>query len=427
MTSSKQQSVSDMSGARLQRVHHWLQQQVSSGRLAGASVLIGRHSKTAFFDAAGVTELASESRFDRDTVVRIYSMTKPITTVAAMILFEQGHFQLDDPLAHYLPEFAETSVWAGGNNQISATENLQSMITVRQLMNHTSGLSYDFMHASPVDQYYRDHGISFQQTDCSLQQMVKKLAAAPLLCQPGTQWNYSVATDVLGRLIEVWSGQTLREFLLECVLQPLKMQNTDFHVGEKNLQHFCAMYSPRGGDGLGAVGNTTKQSAVGPKPVMPLELADPATGSRYTRPTQLYSGGGGLTGTIDDYARFCQMILNGGELDGVRLLSPLTVDFMCRNHLPDNADMAAMGQPVWSETNYQGIGFGLGFAVVLDPVKAQMITSAGECHWGGAASTFFWIDRTLDLYAIFFTQLLPSSTYPLRKELRTQVYQSVTG
>lgn len=425
--SSEHETIPGMSGERLQRAQQWLQKQITSGRLAGASMLIGRHGETALFDAAGYAELGSTREFNRQTVVRIYSMTKPVTTVAAMMLYEQGHFQLDDPIASYLPEFSDTVVWAGGRQDSSATEKQRTPITVRQLMNHTSGLTYDFMQSNAVDQYYRDHGISSQTTDCSLEDMVKRIAAAPLLCQPGTQWNYSVATDVLGRLIEVWSGQTLREYLIEQVLTPLQMLNTDFHVAPDKQQHFCAMYSPKGGEGLGSVGSAKQTHSQAAKPAMPLELIDPAEGSRYLRPTELYSGGGGLTSTIDDYARFCQMILNGGELDGIRLLSPLTVDFMCSNQLPDNADMASLGQPVWSETNYQGIGFGLGFAVVLDPVKAQMITSVGECHWGGAASTFFWIDRKLDLYTIFFTQLLPSSTYPLRKELRTQVYQSVVG
>ena len=425
MTKESQSTICGMSATRLQQVNRWLHHQVSCGRLAGASVLIGRHGKTTLFDAAGMADIDNSKPFDRDTVVRIYSMTKPITTVAAMMLYEQGHYQLDDPIARYLPEFANTPVWLGGDNPIDATEEQRSPITIRQLMNHTAGLSYEFMQSTPVDQYYRDHEINFQRTDCTLADVVKNLTKAPLLCQPGTQWNYSVATDVLGRLVEVWSGQLLREFLIDHILTPLEMNDTDFHVAKQNLARFSAMYGPRGGGGLGNVGATGAKNELSAKPVMELELIDPASGSRFTRPAAVYSGGGGLTGTIDDYARFCQMILNGGELNGKRLLSPLTVDYMCSNQLPGNTDMAAMGQSVWSETSYEGIGFGLGFAVVLDPVKAQTITSVGECHWGGAASTFFWVDRKLGLYTILLTQLLPSSTYPLRRELRTQVYQAV--
>jgi len=414
-----------LSAARLQRIDGWLHQQVAGGRLAGASVLIGRHGKVGHFGTAGQADLELKSAFKRDSIVRIYSMTKPVTTVAAMMLFEQGHFQLDDPIARYLPEFENTPVWRGGNAKIDDTDKQQSHITIRQLMNHTSGLTYGFMQSTPVDAYYRENEITFQENAGSLQQMVKHLSGAPLLCQPGTQWNYSVATDVLGRLVEIWSGKTLREYFVTEILQPLKMVDTDFTVAENNIDRFTSMYAPKGGGGLGNVGRTVTSDSLQPKTTMELQLLDPAHGSNFTRPTELYSGGGGLTGTIDDYARFCQMLLNGGELDGERLLSPLTVDYMCRNHLPDNRDMAAMGQSVWSETKYDGVGFGLGFAVVLDPVKAQIITSSGECHWGGAASTFFWVDRKQQLFTVFFTQLMPSSTYPLRSELRSLVYQSI--
>ena len=410
---------------RLNRVEDWLQLQVSSGRLAGASVLIGRRGKIGFFEAAGHADREQQRQFSRDSIVRIFSMTKPVTTVAAMMLYERGHFQLDDPIARYLPEFTDTQVWRGGDTKVSATEKQHSPITVRQLMNHTSGLTYEFMQSSPVDALYRERGINFQGTKHSLEEMTIKLAGAPLMCQPGSQWNYSVATDVLGRLVEVWSGQSLREFFINEILHPLNMHDTDFSVSKDNADRFSALYGPRGGGGLGNVGRTDATNTLTAKAPMELELLDAAQGSRYTKETPLYSGGGGLTGSIDDYARFCQMILNGGVLDNVRLLSPLTIEYMCTNHLPDNRDMAAMGQPVWSETNYDGIGFGLGFAVVLDPVKAHTITSKGECHWGGAASTFFWIDRKQELFTVLFTQLMPSSTYPLRRELRSLVYQAI--
>ena len=291
-------------------------------------------------------------------------------------------------------------------------------------MNHTSGLTYEFMHANAVDDYYRAHGINFQGTEHSLEMMVGKLATAPLLCQPGSQWNYSVSTDVLGRLVEVWSGISLQEFFKTRIFDPLQMPDTDFHVAQKNHGRFAALYGPEGGS-MANVGRTSTNASLTARTPAALELLDPSSQSRYTRPTPLFSGGGGLTGSIDDYARFCQMLLNGGELNGERLLAPLTVSYMRQNQLPDNRDMAAMGQPVWSETSYDGIGFGLGFAVVLDPVKAHIITSKGEAHWGGAASTFFWIDKHQELFTVFFTQLMPSSTYPLRRELRTRVYQAV--
>ncbi len=417
-----------LSADRLQRVDDWLQHQVSCGRLAGASVMIGRRGKVGFFEAAGMADQEQQRQFDRNSIVRIFSMTKPITTVAAMMLYERGHFQLDDPIARYLPEFADTPVWCGGDAGITSTEQQQNPITVKQLMNHTSGLTYEFMRSSPVDALYRERRINFQGTEDNLAEMTTKLAQAPLMCQPGSQWNYSVSTDVLGRLIEVWSGQSLRDFFIEEILQPLGMHDTDFSVSTDKAHRFSALYGPTGGGGLGNVGRTDTGNDLAAKAPMPLQLLESSDhSSRYTRPTPLYSGGGGLTGSIDDYSRFCQMILNGGELNGVRLLSPLTVEYMCTNHLPDNRDMAAMGQPVWSETNYDGIGFGLGFAVVLDPVKAHTLTSAGECHWGGAASTFFWTDKKHELFTVLFTQLMPSSTYPLRRELRTLVYQSIVS
>jgi CubicO group peptidase (beta-lactamase class C family) len=201
------------------------------------------------------------------------------------------------------------------------------------------------------------------------------------------------------------------------------MTDTGFHVHEDNHARFSALYAPQTGGGMGNVGKKTAPEEAQARGG--LKLQESSQRSRYMRPAQLFSGGGGLTSTIDDYARFCQMLLNRGELDGERVLGRKTVEHMRLNHLPDNNDMAAMGQPVWSETSYDGIGFGLGFAVVLDPAKASIITSPGELHWGGAASTFFWIDPVEELFVVFLTQLIPSSTYPLRRELRARVYQAL--
>jgi CubicO group peptidase (beta-lactamase class C family) len=281
------------------------------------------------------------------------------------------------------------------------------------------------MNATPVDAAYRERGIEFPGAKGELGDWVRALADVPLLSQPGEQWNYSVSSDVLGRLIEVWSGQDLRSFLKQRVFEPLGMVDTDFHVRAENHDRFATLYGPLGGGDLSNVGRTTKSSD-GPNRPAGLEVRDTARESRFLQPATLYSGGGGLVGTMSDYARFCRMLLNNGELDGVQLLGRTTVAHMRINHLPDGRDMAAMGQPVWSETSYSGIGFGLGFAVVLDPVKAHFITSKGEHHWGGAASTFFWLDALEDFYVVFFTQLIPSSTYPLRRELRTMVYQALT-
>jgi CubicO group peptidase (beta-lactamase class C family) len=410
------------SAARLARVTTWLQQQISSEQLAGASVLIARQGQVAYFETAGRAELATGADFARDSVVRIYSMTKPITTVAAMMLYEAGCFQLDDPVALHLPEFADTRVWAGGDADVTTTVPMASAMTVRQLMTHTSGLTYGFMNTNVVDAEYRRQHLGMPSDALDLETWVKRLATIPLLCQPGSQWNYSVSTDVLGRLVEVWSGKTLEAFLQTQILGPLGMVDTGFDVKPGNQDRFSALYAPATGGDMSSVGKTD----TGPK-VQPagLKLQESAADSSYLQPTKLFSGGGGLVSTMADYARFCQMLLNAGELDGVRLLAPKTVKFMRQNQLPDNGDMASMGQPVWSETNYEGIGFGLGFAVVIDPVKAHTITSVGEHHWGGAASTFFWIDPEEDLFVVFLTQLIPSSTYPIRRELRARVYQAL--
>lgn len=410
-----------MSSARLTRVSSWLREQIEKDRLAGASVLIGRRGKTAFFDSAGKTELENGGAFARDTVVRIYSMTKPITTVAAMMLYERGCFQLDDPISKYIPDFAEMTVWNGGD--LSNVSKAESPITVRQVMTHTAGFTYGFMQANPVDAAYRERGVDFQLGSGHLADLMPLLAGVPLIAQPGTRWNYSVATDVLGRLVEVWSGQDLATFFKEEIFTPLRMAETGFWVRPDQKPRFAALYGPLQGGDLSNVGVAPTPGEAAKRGG--LKLLD-TEGARYQPGTAtLYSGGGGLVGTIDDYGRFCQMMLNGGELEGARLLSPTTVAFMRTNQLQTGGDMASMGQPVWSETSYEGIGFGLGGAVVLDPVKAHVIASRGEYHWGGAASTYFWIDPTEELFAVFFTQLMPSSTYPLRRDLRIRANQAI--
>ncbi|MEM7219594.1 MAG: serine hydrolase domain-containing protein [Pseudomonadota bacterium] len=409
-----------LSSERLARVSDWLHAQIDD-RLAGASVLVGRRGKIAMCEAAGFSDREIGREFSADSIVRIFSMTKPVTTVAAMLLYERGAFQLDDPIARFLPEFANPLVWNGAGD-LDACVPAAGPITVRHLMTHTSGLTYGFMRANPVDALYRERGLEFDR-GMNLEDTVRALAQVPLICQPGSQWNYSVSIDVLGRLVEVWSGQDLASFLQTEIFAPLGMDETGFHVAAENHERFAALYGPEVGGDMSSVGATG--AAPEPSERGGLKLQDAASGSRYLQPASVYSGGGGLTGSIGDYGRFCQMCLNGGELDGARLLSPKTMRYMRLNQLPDNRDMAAMGQPVWSETSYDGIGFGLGWAVVIDPVKASFVTSVGEHHWGGAASTFFWLDPEEDLYCVFYTQLIPSSTYPIRRELRTRVYQAI--
>ena len=416
-------AVVGFSEERLQRVTDWLQAQVSGDKLAGASVLVARHGKVAYQQCAGMADKETGKPFAADSVVRIFSMTKPVTTVAAMMLYEQGCFQLDDEVAKYLPEFASTRVWRGGDAPITDTEPQRTPMLVRQLMNHTAGLTYGFMNSTPVDAQYRDLPIMFRRDVGSLADVVKQLAQVPLLCQPGSQWNYSVATDVLGRLVEVWSGLSLAEFFAQRIFAPLQMRDTAFYVAEQNQPRFAALYAPKVGGDMSSIGGPTE--SVPPDMRGGLRLVEGSEDSVYFKDVASCSGGGGLVSTARDYARFCQMLINFGHLEGERLLAPGTVRYMRTNQLPNNSDMAGMGQPVWSETSYDGIGFGLGFAVVLDPVKASIIASVGEHHWGGAASTFFWIDPVEDLFVVFLTQLTPSSTYPIRRELRARVYQAL--
>lgn len=392
-----------LSTARLARIDDWANELVASGKLAGLTALVARRGETAYFKCFGLADIARAEPMTEDTIFRIYSMTKPLTSVAIMMLYEQGKFQLDDPITRFLPCFANMRVATGGTRAKLETEPAKRDITFRDLLNHTSGLTYGFMESSLVDEQYRSQNIDFQMATTSLADVVTRAAALPLIAQPGEAWNYSIATDVLGYLVEIISGQPFETFLAEKIITPLGMVDTGFHVPTEKLPRLAANYA-RGADG------------------QPKLIDDPQT-SRYGKPRMVHSGGGGLVSTNADYLRFCQFMLNKGVLDGVRLLGRKTVELMTSNHL--RGDMAAMGQPRFSESSYAGIGFGLGFSVMLDPAHAQILGSPGEYAWGGAASTAFWIDPQEEMIVIFMTQLMPSSTYPIRRELRVLTYQAI--
>ncbi len=389
----------DFDPIRLSRITSWMEDWVVSGRLAGLSVLVQRHGATAYHHCAGMADRERGLAMAPDTVVRIYSMTKPLTSVALMMLYEQGRFQLDDPIARMLPCFANMMVYAGENRDPVPADR---QITYRDLLTHTSGLTYGFMNATPVDAMYRAAGVDFQTSPAALGDVVELAATMPLLAQPGTRWNYSIGTDIAGHLVALHSGQPFDVFLAENVLIPLGMTDTGFHVTDAQRPRFAANYG-RGEDGRAVLSD------------------DPAT-SRFLAP-RLASGGGGLVGTAPDYMRFCRFLLGRGELDGTRLLGRKTLALMMSNHL--DGDMAAMGQARFSESTYTGIGFGLGFSVMLDPARAQIVGTPGECAWGGAASTAFWVDPVEDLAVVFLTQLAPSSTYPVRRELRVLTYAAL--
>jgi CubicO group peptidase (beta-lactamase class C family) len=392
-----------LSAERLARVDGWARRLVEEGKLAGLSTLVFRRGKVAQYVAHGMADLARGVKLGEDTIFRIYSMTKPLTSTAIMMLYEEGRFQLDDPITRFLPCFRDMRVYTGGSRGKFDSDPAVRDITFRDLLSHTSGLTYGFMEAHPVDGMYRAGGVDFQTSEATLGEVVERAAAMPLIAQPGTAWNYSIATDVLGHLVAVISGQSFEAFLQERVIGPLGMVDTGFHVPPEKHGRLAANY------------------AAGPDGKL-LLIDDPAE-SRYLRPREICSGGGGLVSTSRDYLRFCRMMLGHGELDGVRLLGRKTVELMTSNHL--RGDMAAMGQARFSESSYEGIGFGLGFSVMLDPARAQILGSPGEYAWGGAASTAFWIDPKEEMTVIMMTQLMPSSTYPIRRELRVLTYQAI--
>jgi CubicO group peptidase (beta-lactamase class C family) len=394
---------------RLRRIDAAFGRYVDDGKLAGWLVTVSRHGTLAHVAAYGQRDREEGLPVETDTLWRIYSMTKPITSVAAMMLYEEGALQLNDPVSRFIPSFANLRVYAGGSDQNPLTVPATEPMRVWHLLSHTSGLTYGFLRVSPVDALYRAAGFdSAIPAGMDLAQACDAWASLPLLFQPGAEWNYSVATDVLGRVVEVASGQSLDAFFADRILGPLGMTDTSFWVDDDRASRLAALYGigpSRAVVRLGAAGNTAR-----------------------VRPAML-SGGGGLISTAADYHRFLQLLLDrpgspAGELDGVRLLSPRTVRYMGRNHLPGGLDVAAFGRALYAESPMHGSGFGLGFAVVIDPAAVKVDCSAGELSWGGAASTAFWIDQAEGLTVSFFTQLIPSNAYPLRTQLRQLVYQS---
>lgn len=393
---------------RLGNIQSFVKRYVEDGRLPGYLCLVSRFGGEAHFLAHGAMDLARNKPMAWDTIFRIYSMSKPITSVALMMLYEQGHFQLDDPVARYIPAWKDLKVYAGGGETVAEMEVSEPVraMTIKDLFTHTSGLTYGFMNSHPVDAVYRANEIGGMAVGGTLEEMVHKLADIPLQFTPGSQWNYSVSTDVLGYLVQLFSGLDLDEYVAERITSPLGMADTGFMVPASKLERFAACYERVRRDDS-------------------FRLQDDPVQSGYLQRPTFFSGGGGMVSTLDDYHQFTKMLLGRGELAGVRLLGRKTVEYMTRNHMPGNCDLAAMGQPVFSETPYEGIGFGLGFSVVVDPAAANVLDSPGEFAWGGAASTYFWIDPTEELIVIFMTQLLPSSSYPIRRQLKTLVYQAL--
>jgi CubicO group peptidase (beta-lactamase class C family) len=396
---------------RLARIDAHFARYVDDGRLPGWLITVSRHGRLAYVARYGSRDVEAGLPVTDDTVWRIYSMTKPVTSVAVMVLLEEGALELTDPVSAFIPSFADARVYAGGSDLRQVTVPAAEPVRIWHLLTHTAGLTYGFHRAHPVDALYRAAGFEWgTPPGVDLAQACDIWAGLPLLFQPGAEWNYSVATDVLGRVVEVASGQRFDEFLAARIFRPLGMTQTAFWADEQAASRLAALYTP---DRSGQA-----------------RRAD-APGQAALAPPGMLSGGGGLVSTAADYHRFTQMLLDragspAGELDGIRLLSPRTVGYMTRNHLPGGLDLETFGRPLYAESPFRGVGFGLGFSVVIDPVPGKVICSAGEIAWGGAASTAFWVDQEAELTVSFFTQLLPSSTHPIRSQLRQLVYQAFT-
>jgi CubicO group peptidase (beta-lactamase class C family) len=398
---------------RLERIDRHFARYVDDGRLPGWLITISRGGRLLHVSSYGRRDMEAGLPVEPDTLWRIYSMTKPITSVAAMMLYEEGAFALTDPVSAFIPSFAGLRVYTGGPDQRPVTVPATEPVRIWHLLTHTSGLTYGFHHVHPVDAMYRGAGYEWgSPRGADLAQACDTWAGLPLLFQPGAEWNYSVATDVLGRVVEVASGQPLDEFFRSRIFGPLGMTDTSFHVGDEDAGRLAALYTRSPADGRA--------------------VRLDAMGGAIRSPQTMLSGGGGLASTAGDYHRFLQMLLGtadtpAGELDGARLLSPRTVAYMMTNHLPGGLDLEAFGRPLHAESPFRGVGFGLGFAVVTDPAAGKVVCSAGEASWGGAASTAFWVDPAEELTVSLFTQLLPSSAYPLRPQLRQLVYQALVG
>ena len=395
--------------ARLDRIGDWMARYVAQGKYAGSSVLIARGGHEVYHHATGLRDIETGLPFERDTIVRIYSMTKPVTAVAVMMLFEQGLFSLDAPVSEFIPAFRDMQALSPGAERIDQVVPC-AVPTLHQLLTHTSGLSYAF-NAGVLPQAMAEAGIGFDGGSTPLAKMVGRVAALPLAFKPGERWEYSVASDVLGQVVEQVSGTALDRFFHDKVFAPLGMSETGFSVPEDALRRFATLYASQP-DGAFAL-------TPAPTDVPILRTVETADDSCFRNPVG-FSGGGGLVSTLEDYMRFCEMLRRDGEGPQGRLLSPRTVAFMMRNHLA--GDIASMGPTSFAEQPMQGVGFGLAGAVVLDPARARAPGSIGDFGWGGMASTVFWIDRVLDQSVVFLTQLAPSSSYPSRGELKALVH-----
>ncbi len=393
--------------ARLERIDTFLKERyLDSGRLANAQILIARGGDIAHFSSQGPAREGGKS-IDEGSLFRIASMTKPITSIAFMMLLEQGKVALDTPVHHVLPAFKGVGVYNGGGGGVPfQTRPTSEPMRMLDLLRHTSGLTYSFQNRSYVDAAYREGKIENWHGNLDLDGFIEAVAKVPLEFSPGEAWNYSVSTDVLGAVVEKVSGQSLADFFRTQIFAPLKMDDTFFAVPEDKIDRLtdCYTFTPEKGR----------------------FLYDRGEASAWSRPPKLVSGGGGLVSTALDYHRFCTMLLNGGELDGARIVGRKTIELMTMNHLPGGSDLSKMSKSLFSETANAGTGFGLGFAVNIDVARSMIPGSVGEYYWGGMFSTAFFVDPVEQLSMVFMTQMSPSNVYPIRRELKTLIYSALT-
>lgn len=382
-------------------------QYLESGKLPNAQLLIAREDSVVHFSSQGPAREGKKKAIDESSLFRIASMTKPVTSVAFMMLVEEAKVALDTPVHHVLPELKGIGVWAGGGGDAPfATRPTVEPMRMVDLLRHTAGFTYGFQNRSNVDAAYRAGKLENWHGNHDLEGFVAALGKIPLEFSPGTSWNYSVATDVLGAVVQRVSGMPLDRFLHERIFEPLKMDDTFFQVPADKIARLTDCY---------AFDEKTEKRV----------MFDRGAESLWASAPRLVSGGGGLVSTALDYSRFCRMCLNGGELDGVRLLGRKTIDLMTTNHLPGGADLATLSQSLFSETQNAGTGFGLGFAVTIDVARSMMPGSVGEFYWGGMYSTAFFIDPVERVSVVFMTQLMPSMIYPIRRELKTMIYSAM--
>ncbi|HQZ34131.1 MAG TPA: serine hydrolase domain-containing protein [Ilumatobacteraceae bacterium] len=395
---------------RLDRIAaHLDRHYIQPGKIAGCQVAVGRHGQLAYSTSLGLRDRERGVALGDDTIFRIYSMTKPLTSIALMQLFEQGMLQLDDPVARFVPSWRNHRVWVSGSGDDMVTEPAHRPVSFRDLLSHTSGITYGGVlpgmgDQHPVDERYRALQIRSAGVPTTMAEFLEKLSQVPLRFQPGTAYMYSLATDVCGALVETMSGQPFAEYLQQHILGPLAMTDTSFQVAPDNAHRFAGNYAR----------NADKTTT----------LMDDAATSAFTKPPAFVSGGGGLTGTVADYTRFCEMLRRGGELDGQRILGPRTLDMMRLNQLPGGKDLASVDVDLQELRGSVGVGFGLGFASTIDQVATGGL-SRGDYYWGGAASTVFWVDPIEDLWVVFMTQLMPSNSFDFRGQLRSLVYSAI--